>query len=147
VRVHAVICLSLALCAACSSDRREVSRPHAAKGAPRGVIDVPRKDGSVQPRFMVAGWVVDGHGVRTVRLYLDDVLVAQVAPSVPRPDVLTIVPEMSGSNPTPGWMIEVDAGSLRGNRIVRAESIDREGGRAEFATTTITIQDYGIRSQ
>ena len=129
---------------ACQEEPARPARPVAGNKPATGFIDIPREGGEVRPRFTVAGWAVDPDGIRAIRIYLDDELIAMTKPAIARPDVARIRDWLMAANPLPGWMFEVDAGDRRGYRTIRVEAVDGAGALSHFASSTVTIKPYGL---
>jgi hypothetical protein len=137
----AAICLVIG---GCSGGRERPKRPAPGNKPATGFIDAPQNGTDVRPRFTVAGWALDPDGIREIRVYLDDELVASAKPAVARPDVARIWESLAAANPLPGWMIEVDAGSRLGYKTIRAEAVDNAGALSWFAASTVSIKPYGL---
>lgn len=132
---------------ACDEPPERAARPAPGNKPAEGFIDLPQDGGDVRPRFTVAGWALDPEGIREIRIYLDDELIATTKPAIARPDVGRIRDWLMAANPLPGWMIEVDAGDRRGYRTIRGEAVDNTGVLSRFASSTVTIKPYALPSK
>jgi hypothetical protein len=122
-------------------DREPAVRRQTEPNAPSvGYIDAPASGASVGSVFTVTGWAADESGVSRVRIYLDDALVANVPPSIARPDVDASFPAVASSGPNHGFSATIDAESHVGHCTIRAEALDRRGALTRFASVMVTIE-------
>jgi hypothetical protein len=108
--------------------------PHAAS---IGYIDRPTPRTSVSSVFVVEGWAADVDGVVEVRIYVDADRAAVVRPSVARPDVDALFPQVARERH--GFGAELNVGSKIGACVIRADVLDTRGAVTTVARARIAI--------
>lgn len=102
-----------------------------------GYIDRPTPGTSVSSVFAVEGWAADVDGVVAVRIYVDGDRAAVVRPSVARPDVDALFPNVARERH--GFGAELDVGSKTGRCLIRVDVLDTRGAVTTVARTRIAI--------
>jgi hypothetical protein len=102
-----------------------------------GYIDRPKPRTSVSSVFAVEGWAADVDGVVEVRIYVDNDRAAVVRPSVARPDVDALFPQVARERH--GFGAELNVGSKTGPAFIRAEVLDTRGAVTTVARARIAI--------
>jgi hypothetical protein len=103
-----------------------------------GYIDWPKPRASVSSVFSVEGWAADTDGVVEVRIFVDGDRAAVVRPSVARPDVDAIFPQVVRERH--GFGAELNVGSKTGLCVVRADVVDTRGALTTVARARIVIE-------
>jgi hypothetical protein len=102
-----------------------------------GSIDRPKPRTSVSSVFAVEGWAADADGVVEVRIYVDGDRAAVVRPSVARPDVDALYPQVARERH--GFGAELNVGSKTGACVIRADVLDTRGVVTTVARARISI--------
>jgi hypothetical protein len=142
-RTSAVLALCL-LAGACSAETARDDAPkrqHERNPASIGFIDIPKDGATVEPTVRVSGWAADESGVKAVRIYFDDELMATVPLVTPRPDVNTTYPKYAKPDAIHGFESLIDAGAHAGYTTIRAEAIDGKGALTQFYTVNVRIRE------
>jgi len=143
MRVRALVVLIASVVAGgCSSgaEREGPTRQREPNPPSIGFLDVPTANAVVETRVVVAGWALDESGVRLVRIYFDDQLMASVRPATVRRDVEAQFPERRTADGVHGFDAVIDAGSHSGYTTIRAEAIDNKGGLTPIGSVTVKIK-------
>jgi hypothetical protein len=106
-----------------------------------GFIDKPHEGDTVDTPLEVAGWALDESGVKAVRIYFDDDLVATLPVVVPRPDIIKRYPAYANQGPVHGFMQTIDAGAHAGYTVIRAVAIDGRGAQTDVYHITVRIRE------
>lgn len=117
--------------------RALMTRDTGPNAASIGYIDRPKPRTSVSSVFAVEGWAADTDGVVEVRIYVDGDRAAVVRPSVARPDVDAMFPQVARERH--GFGAELNVGSRTGPCVIRAEVLDRRGAVTTVALARIAI--------
>jgi hypothetical protein len=76
----------------------------------KGFLDSPQKDQTISGKYTVAGWFLDGSGVKKIEVIVDDVVVGEATYGITRPDVFHVFPEYKNSQA--GFKYSLDTTNL-----------------------------------
>jgi hypothetical protein len=127
---------------ACRTDPGE--RPKRKPGPNRpsvGFIDLPTAGSTVDPLVPVSGWAVDESGIKAVRIYFDDELMATVTLVLARPDVDLAFPQFTKPGAVHGFNTIVPARAHAGYTLIRTEAIDGLGALTPLYSVTVKIRE------
>jgi hypothetical protein len=142
-RTAAVLALCL-LAGGCSAENGRDNAPkrqHERNPPSIGFIDIPKDGATVDPTVRVSGWAADESGVKAVRIYFDDELMATVSLVTPRPDVNQTYPKYAKPDAIHGFESLIDAGAHAGYTTIRAEAIDGKGALTQFYSVNVRIRE------
>jgi hypothetical protein len=106
----------------------------------KGSIDAPKEDATVSSDFLVGGWAVaEGGVVKDVVISVDGQPPVAAGPSVPRPDVAAIFPDMPNAVDS-GWNLIVPIRDMKAGKHQVAVTVRlRDGGEEPLGTVSVTV--------
>jgi N-acetylmuramoyl-L-alanine amidase len=136
---HLVIAILAVAAASCSgSGTNRALDP--ANELPFGHLDAPVDGAKVGSQVLVGGWAMDDHGIKEVRVYVDNHFVDAVANNTQRPDVSKAYPAYSHNTDMHGWTISISI-DLPGPHTILAQAVDTNGATRDIGAVAITSHD------
>ena len=106
---------------------------------PFGHVDTPTDGASVPSQVTLGGWAMDDHGIKQVRVYIDNHFADAAVDNTPRPDVTKVFPSYARGSDLHGWtmLISFDA---PGRHAVLVQAVDSDGATRDIGALTLTSQ-------
>jgi Bacterial Ig domain len=106
----------------------------------KGVIDAPKEGATVSRDFLVGGWAVaDGGSIKDVVISVDGKPPMAAGPSVPRPDVAAVFPDVPDAVDS-GWTLIVPIRDMQAGKHQVAVTVRlRDGAEESLGTVNVTV--------
>jgi hypothetical protein len=141
LRPASVLAASVALTAALVAGCDESKGVHdPANELPFGHIDVPVDGAKVQAQAPIAGWALDDHEVREIRVYVDGRIVNHGPLTDERPDVSKAFPRYTRGSHRHGWNLTM-VFVVPGPHTVLVQAVDQDGATRDIGTIAVTAVD------
>jgi len=124
----------------CSSGANPSSDAVTRAKLPFGTVDQPKANQTLKGVVGVTGWALSESGIASVTIYVDRTFLAAAISGLPRPDVASSHPGISG-NAAAGWGAEVDTSKLTaGWHELTVQVRDRNGGTRELGSMPVLVE-------
>jgi hypothetical protein len=107
---------------------------------PFGHIDLPVDGAKVQAQAPIAGWALDDHDVREIRVYVDGRIVNHGPLTDERPDVSKAFPRYARGTHRHGWTLTM-VFVVPGAHTVLVQAVDEAGATRDIGTLSVTAVD------